>query len=128
MHNKLVDLSDVALFEHEVIGPELVGTIEFDVSGQHMFEGALVVTTKRLFVNVIDKYGDILKKDIRLKDISDVRRDEQFLLGKGCHIWIDNEVIVSMYGLQEAKLDKFINFIRKYRARALHIDSKEHIR
>lgn len=125
MHNILIDLSDVARFENEATGPELVGTIEFEVDGQHMFEGALVPTTQRLFVNVVDKYGEVLKRDIRLEDITDIREDKQFLLGNGFHIWVGNEVVISMYGVQQAKRDKFIEFLRKYRARALYIESVE---
>ncbi|MFD2831465.1 PH domain-containing protein [Corticicoccus populi] len=122
MRNKITDLSDVALFENEVTGTELAGTIEFEINEQHIFEGALVPTTRRLFVNVYDRYGNVLKQSIRLEDITDIRQSRQILLGNILHIWVGNEVLITMHGIPQIKLEKFVRFLRKYRAKAMHIE------
>lgn len=125
MHKRLMDLTDVALYELEVKGPELIGMIEIDMHEQYMFEGALIPTTERLFVNVFDKYGNVLKREIPLEDITNIKLRKMFLLDDTVEIWIGSEVLIRMYGIKQMKLGRFKAFIQRHRARKLHIGDNE---
>ena len=46
------NLTNVALLENEFIGSSVIGEIEIQSDGQYVFQGALVQTTERLYVNL----------------------------------------------------------------------------
>src|SRR5699024_12350890 len=48
MHKHLKDMGDIELFEEEVAGPALVGTVEYEHEGRHEFYGADIRTSHRM--------------------------------------------------------------------------------
>lgn len=116
------NLTDVALLENEYIGPSLIGTIEIESDGQYVFQGALVPTTERLYVNLEKSDGEVFHHQIDYRDISIVTVENRVLTGKILNFWIGSKIEVSMNVLSEKKLNKFLMFYRKHRARALHFE------
>lgn len=115
-------LTNVALLENEWIGPGLIGTIEFESDGQHIFQGALIPTTERLFVNLEKSDGGVANHQINYTDISIVTIERRALSGKILNFWIDDRVEVSMNVTSEKDLKKFMEFYRKHRAHALKFE------
>ena len=115
-------LTDVALLENEFIGPSLIGAIEIESDGQYVFQGALVLTTERLFVILEKSDGGVVHHQIDYTDISIVTVESRVLSGKILNFWIGRKIEVSMNVLSEKKLNKFLMFYRKHRARALKFD------
>ena len=115
-------LKDVALLENEWIGPALIGAIEFESDGQYIFQGALVPTTERLFVNLERSDREITRHVIDYTDISIVTLERRAISGKVLNLWINNRIEVSMNVTSEKDLKKFLEFYRKHRARALKFD------
>ena len=115
-------LTDVALLENEFIGPSLIGAIEIESDGQYVFQGALVPTTERLFVNLEKSDGRVVHHQIDYTDISIVTVEQRVLSGKVLNFWIGRKIEVSMNVLSEKKLNKFLMFYRKHRARALRFE------
>ena len=116
------NLTNVALLENEFIGPSLIGEIEIESDGQYVFQGALVPTTERLYVNLEKGDGGVTHHQIDYTDISIVTVEHRVLVGKILNFWIGNKIEVSMYVLSENKMNKFLMFYRKHRARALHFE------
>lgn len=115
-------LTNVALLENEWIGPGLIGTIEFESDGQYIFQGALIPTTERLFVNLEKSDGGVANHQINYTDISIVTIERRALSGKILNFWIDDRVEVSMNVTSEKDLKKFMEFYRKHRAHALKFE------
>lgn len=115
-------LTNVALLENEWIGPGLIGTIEFESDGQYIFQGALIPTTERLFVNLDKSDGGVANHQINYTDISIVTIERRALSGKILNFWIDDRVEVSMNVTSEKDLKKFMEFYRKHRAHALKFE------
>ncbi len=115
-------LKDVALLENEWVGPALIGSIEFESDGQYIFQGALVPTTERLFVNLERSDREITRHVIDYTDISIVTLERRAISGKVLNFWINNRIEVSMNVTSEKDLKKFLEFYRKHRARALKFD------
>lgn len=116
------NLTNVALLENEWIGPGLFGTIEFESGGQYIFQGALVPTTERLFVNLERSDGGMIPHQIDYADISLVTVEQRALSGKVLNFWVGRKIEVSINILSDKKLNKFLKFYRKYRARALKFE------
>ena len=114
-----VNLTNVALLENEFIGLA-IGEVEIESDGRYIFPGALVPTTERLFVNLKRRRGH--RRQIDYRDISIVTVEHRVLAGKILNFWIGNKIEVSMHVLSEKKLNKFLMFYRKHRARALHFE------
>lgn len=119
----LYELKNHILSENEAIGPELIGTIEFESDGRYIFQGSLVPTTERLFVNVENTDGELQSHQLDYTDISLVTVENRPLSGRIVHFWIGKKVEVSMNVTHEKNLKKFLEFYRKYRARALKYDN-----
>lgn len=115
-------LTDVALLENEWIGPSLIGSIEFESDGQYIFQGALVPTTERLFVNLERSDGGVSCHQMDYTDISIVTVEQRALMGKVLNFWIGKKIEVSMNVTSEKSLIKFLEFYRKHRARALRFE------
>lgn len=115
-------LTDVALLENERIGPGLIGTIEFERDGQYIFQGALIPTTERLFVNLERDGEGVTRHQIDYKDISIVTVERRALSGKILNFWIGDKLEVSMNISSEKNLKKFLEFYRNHRARALKFE------
>ncbi|GAB3059421.1 PH domain-containing protein [Salinicoccus sesuvii] len=122
MHSKLKSLGDVELRGNEVIGPELVGTIEYEKNGCHSFYGAIIPTTERIFVNIRSEDG-IDRHPVEYKDITGISTENLLMVGNIIHIWIGREIKISMKSVSDGKLDKFLSFLYKYRSRQLRLDS-----
>lgn len=122
MHRKLKSLEDVELYKDEVIGPELVGTIEYEKDGEHSFYGAIIPTTHRLFVN-IREVDTVKHHPVEYKEITGITTENLLMVGNIIHIWIGNEIVISMKSVSDGKLDKFLNYLYKHRARRLRLDS-----
>lgn len=122
MHSKLKSLGDVELRDSEVIGPELIGTIEYEKNGCHAFYGAIIPTTERIFVNI--RHGDrIDRHPVEYSEISGISTENLLMVGNIIHIWIGREIKISMKSVSDGKLDKFLSFLYKYRSRQLRLDS-----
>ena len=115
-------LTDVALLENERIGPGLIGSIEFESEGHYIFQGALIPTTERLFVNLERSDEELTRHEIDYTDISIVTVERRAISGKVLNFWIDDRVEVSMNVTSEKDLKKFIEFYRKQRAHALKFE------
>ncbi|MCD2137450.1 PH domain-containing protein [Salinicoccus halitifaciens] len=122
-NKSLYDLSDIELAENEAIGPELIGTIEFENDGRYIFQGALILTTERLFVNIEKPDGEIEHHQLKYTDISLVTVENRALSGKIVHFWIGKKIEVSMNVTHDKNLQKFLAFYRKHRARALKYEN-----
>ncbi|MFC3418635.1 PH domain-containing protein [Salinicoccus hispanicus] len=122
MHNKLKSLERIRLRDDEVIGPELVGTIEYEKNGFHSFYGAIIPTTERVFVNIRHEDG-IDSHPVEYSEISGISTENLLMVGNIVHIWIGKEIKISMKSVSDGKLDKFLNFLYKYRSRQLRLDS-----
>lgn len=125
MHKKLKDMGNVTLFEDEVVGPELIGTIEYEDGDSHEFYGAIIPTTHRLFIKIIDHNNEIKTKDVMYKEITGVSREDLLLLGRMIHIWIGDNIGVSVKSVSEGRIDRFLEFLYKYRSRELHLEPEQ---
>ena len=54
MYNKLKHIEGVNLLPKEVVGPALVGSVEYFNGEKNTYHGSLVATTHRLFMNLED--------------------------------------------------------------------------
>lgn len=122
MLSSFLDLSNVARFESEGFGPEIMGTIEFEFGSKQIYQGALVPTTHRLFLNLEDEEGGIFTEEINLKDITYIKSFKEFLLGNEIQIWTGDKIAVRMHGITDFRLHKFLVFLRKHRAKQLNIE------
>ncbi|TVT27703.1 hypothetical protein FO441_08325 [Salinicoccus cyprini] len=122
MHRKLKSLDNVELRDDEVVGPEIVGTIEYEKDGFHSFYGAIITTTQRVFVNIRREDG-IESHPVEYSDISGISTENLLMVGNIIHIWIGNEIKISMKSVSDGKLDRFLSFLYKYRSRQLRLDS-----
>ncbi|MHC0551968.1 PH domain-containing protein [Salinicoccus sp. CNSTN-B1] len=123
MHNRLKDLDDMALYEDEVVGPELIGTVEYEKDGHHSFHGGIIPTTHRLFIKL--RQGEEIETHaVEYKDITGITTENLLLVGNIIHIWIGSEIVISMKSVSDGKLDKFLDFIYRYRAKRLKLDEE----
>src|SRR5690625_4747549 len=122
-NKSLYDLSDIELAENEAIGPSLVGGIEVESEGRYIFQGALIPTTERLFVNIEKATGEVEHHPLNYTDISVVTVENRPLSGKMVHLWIGKKIEVSMNVTHDKNLQKFLAFYRKHRARALKYEN-----
>lgn len=125
MYKKLKDMENAELFENEVVGPELIGTIEYEQGGRYEFEGAIIPTTHRLFIRNIDQNNEIKTESVMLKDITGISRENLLMVGRVIHIWIGENIGVSLKCVSEGKIDKFLEFLYKYRTRELHLEPEQ---
>ncbi len=118
-NRSLYNLSDVALLENEAIGPSLVGGIEYEYDGRYVYQGAIIPTTERLFINIEKPTGEVEHHELDYTDISLVTVENRPLSGKILHLWKGRRIEVSINVTREKDLKRFLEFGRKYRARAL---------
>lgn len=121
MHKRLKSLEGIELFEDEVVGPELVGTIEYEYDGRHEFKGAIIPTTYRLFLRIALSDDEIKSEDVMYSDITGISRENLLMVGNILHIWTGDEKTFSLKSLSDGRLKKFLDFLIQYRARALNI-------
>lgn len=122
-NKSLYDLTDIELSKNEAIGPSLVGSIEFESEGKYIFQGALIPTTERLFVNIETTGGEVEHHQLSYTDISVVTVENRPLSGKVVHLWMGRKIEVSMNVTHDKNLQKFLAFYRKHRARALKYEN-----
>src|SRR5690625_2022482 len=117
MYNKLKHIEGVNLLPKEVVGPALVGSVEYFDGEKNTYHGSLVATTHRLFMNLED-HEMICVQEINFDDITRITVEELILVGHILHIWKDDKLLVSIKSISEGKLEKFLEFIYKYKARS----------
>lgn len=122
MHKRLKSLENVELFEDEVVGPELIGTIEYEHGGRHEFYGAVIPTTYRVFLRIAISDDEIRSRDVMYSDITGISRENLLMVGNILHIWTGNEKTFSLKSLSDGRLGRFLDFLIQYRSRALHIE------
>lgn len=116
MYNKLKNIEGVPLQAKEVVGPALVGSIEYFEGEKSIYHGSLVATTKRLFLNLEDR-GVICIEDFDYDRITRITVEDLLMVGHIVHLWHDDQLIVSIKNISEGKLDKFLEFVYKYKGR-----------
>lgn len=121
MYNKLKHIEGVNLLPKEVVGPALVGTVEYFNGDKNTYHGSLVATTHRLFMNLED-HEMICVQEINFGDITRITVEELILVGHILHIWKDDKLLVSVKSISKEKIEKFLVFIQKYKARATLIE------
>ena len=115
MYNKLKHIEGVNLLPKEVVGPALVGSVEYFNGEKSTYHGSLVATTHRLFMNLED-YDLICVEEISFDSITRVTVEELLMVGHILHIWQNDKLVVSIKSISEGKLDKFLEFYYKYKA------------
>lgn len=122
MYNKLKHIQGVNLLPKEVVGPALVGSVEYFNGEKNTYHGSLVATTHRLFMNLED-HDLVCIEEISFDNITRVTVEELLLVGHILHIWKDDQLLISIKSISEGKLDKFLEFFYKYKAQ--HTTEKE---
>lgn len=122
MYNKLKHIEGVNLLPREVVGPALVGSVEYFKGEKSTYHGSLVATTHRLFMNLED-YDMVCVEEISFKDITRVTVEDLLMVGHILHLWQNDKLLVSIKSISEGKLDKFLEFYYKYRAQ--HAEAAE---
>ncbi|WP_026858653.1 PH domain-containing protein [Jeotgalicoccus psychrophilus] len=115
MYNKLKHIEGVNLLPKEVVGPALVGSVEYFDGEKSTYHGSLVATTHRLFLNLEDN-DLVCVEEISFENITRVTVEELLLVGHIFHIWQDDKLLISIKSISEGKLDKFLEFYYKYKA------------
>lgn len=115
MYNKLKHIEGVNLLPKEVVGPALVGSVEYFDGEKSTYHGSLVATTHRLFLNLEDN-DLVCVEEISFENITRVTVEELLLVGHILHIWQDDKLLISIKSISEGKLDKFLEFYYKYKA------------
>ena len=115
MYNKLKHIEGVNLLPKEVVGPALVGSVEYFNGEKNTYHGSLVATTHRLFMNLED-HDLVCIEEISFDNITRVTVEELLLVGHILHIWKDDQLLISIKSISEGKLDKFLEFYYKYKA------------
>lgn len=122
MYNKLKHIEGVNLLPKEVVGPALVGSVEYFNGEKNTYHGSLVATTHILFMNLED-HDLVCIEEISFDNITRVTVEELLLVGHILHIWKDDQLLISIKSISEGKLDKFLEFFYKYKAQ--HTTEKE---
>ena len=122
MYNKLKHIEGVNLLPKEVVGPALVGSVEYFNGEKNTYHGSLVATTHRLFMNLED-HDLVCIEEISFDNITRVTVEDLLLVGHILHIWKDDQLLISVKSISEGKLDKFLEFFYKYKAQ--HTTEKE---
>lgn len=122
MYNKLKHIEGVNLLPKEVVGPALVGSVEYFNGEKNTYHGSLVATTHRLFMNLED-HDLVCIEEISFDNITRVTVEELLLVGHILHIWKDDQLLISIKSISEGKLDKFLEFFYKYKVQ--HTTEKE---
>ena len=122
MYNKLKHIEGVNLLPKEVVGPALVGSVEYFNGEKNTYHGSLVATTHRLFMNLED-HDLVCIEEISFDNITRVTVEELLLVGHILHIWKDDQLLISIKSISEGNLDKFLEFFYKYKAQ--HTTEKE---
>lgn len=115
MYNKLKHIEGVNLLPKEVVGPALVGSVEYFDGEKSTYHGSLVATTHRLFLNLEDN-DLVCVEEISFENITRVTVEELLLVGHILHIWQNDKLLISIKSISEGKLDKFLEFYYKYKA------------
>ncbi len=115
MYNKLKHIEGVNLLPKEVVGPALVGSVEYFNGEKSTYHGSLVATTHRLFMNLEDR-DLVCVEEISFDNITRVTVEELLMVGHILHIWQDDKLLISVKSISEGKLDKFLEFYYKYKA------------
>lgn len=115
MYNKLKHIEGVNLLPKEVVGPALVGSVEYFNGEKSTYHGSLVATTHRLFMNLEDR-DLVCVEEISFDNITRVTVEELLMVGRILHIWQDDKLLISIKSISEGKLDKFLEFYYKYKA------------
>src|SRR5699024_1854375 len=106
----------VPLQAKEVVGPALVGSIEYFKGEKSIYHGSLVATTKRLFLN-LEYRSVICIEDFDYDRITCITLEELLMVGNNVYLWHDDQLIVNIKNISEGKLDKFLEFVYKYKGR-----------
>lgn len=115
MYNKLKYIEGINLLPKEVVGPALIGSVEYFKGDKSTYYGSLVATTHRLFMNLEDN-DLVCIEEISFDKITRVTVEELMMVGHILHIWQDDKLIISVKSISEEKLDKFLEFYYKYKA------------
>lgn len=126
MHKRLKNMEGVELFEDEVIGPELVGTVEYEQDGRYEFHGAIIPTTHRLFIRIYINENEIESDDVLYRDITGISKEKLLMVGTMIHIWIGEDIGVSLKSVSNGRIERFLKFLYKYRTRELHLETGQH--
>lgn len=116
MYNKLKNIEGVTLQPKEVVGPALVGSVEYFNGEKSTYHGSLVATTQRLFLNLED-HGVVCIEDFGYDKITRITIEDLLLVGKIVHLWTDDQLIVSVKSISEGSVDKFMEFVHKYKGK-----------
>ncbi|WP_411842398.1 hypothetical protein [Salinicoccus sp. HZC-1] len=125
MHKKLKNMEGVELFENEVVGPELIGTIEYVQGDRYEFYGAIIPTTHRLFIKIQVDGDEIHTRDVLYKDITGISHEKLLMVGTMLHIWIGEKIEISMKSVSDGRIDRFLEFLYKYRSRELNLEPEQ---
>ena len=126
MHKHLKDMGNIELFEEEVAGPALVGTVEYEQDGRHEFYGAVIPTTHRLFIRISINENEIESSGVLYQDITGVSEEKLLMLGTVIHFWIGERIGVSLKSVSDGDIDRTLEFLYKYRTRELHLETEPH--
>ena len=114
MYNKLKHIEGVNLLPKEVVGPALVGSVEYFNGEKSTYHGSLVATTHRLFMNLEDN-DLVCVEEISFDNITRITVEELLMVGHILHIWQDDKLLISIKSISEGKLEKFLEFYYKYK-------------
>lgn len=125
MHKRLKNMEGTVLFENEVVGPELVGTIEYEQDGRHEFYGAIIPTTHRLFIRIHTDDNEIESHDVLYKEITGISKEKLLMVGTVIHVWIGENIGLSLKSVSDGSIERFLEFLYKYRTRELHLEPEQ---
>lgn len=114
MYNKLKHIEGVNLLPKEVVGPAVVGSVEYFDGEKSTYHGSLVATTHRMFLNLEDN-DLVCVEEISFDRITRVTVEELMMVGHILHMWQDDKLMISIKSISEGKLDKFLEFYYKYK-------------
>lgn len=124
MYKRLKDMGNIELFENEVVGPALVGTVEYEQDGRHEFYGAIIPTTHRLFIRIYINEREIESRGVLYQDITGVSEEKLLMLGTVVHFWIGEHIGISLKSVSDGDIDRTLEFLYKYRTRELHLETE----
>ncbi len=122
MHKQLKDMNNVELFEDEVAGPALVGTLEYEQDDRHEFYGAIIPTTHRLLLRIHINEQEIETRGVLYEDITGISEEKLLMLGRVLHFWIGEHIGVTLKSVSDGDIDRTLEFLYKYRTRELHLE------
>jgi|GEM_PF-1957396 len=125
MYKRLKDMGSIELFENEVVGPTLVGTVEYEQDGRHEFYGAIIPTTHRLFIRTYINEREIKSRGVLYEDVTGVSEEKLLMLGTVIHFWVGDYIGVSLKSVSDGDIDRTLEFLYKYRSRELHLETEQ---